>query len=241
MTLAVALLLASFPPLQPTASIAGCIVDAAHKPLPGVTVAATGESVRGTTESNTQGCYNLKGIPPGKYRVTARLTGFTNVTRDNVNVTVDAAASLDLAMLVSSPCDCVHVERTVAQRIAAADAVVHVRITGPQGGQPEGAPYYQHAALVLHTIKGPAELPKTIPVQQDQTSGNPPPWDADYEMVAFLEAAQGGAFRIAKIDGSRTLAFTVRDGQITTAPTEFSKYVGTTLDSFLYELRTASR
>lgn len=34
------------------------------------------------------------------------------------------------------------------------------------------------------------------------------------------------------------MVFLVRGGQIVDAPTEFSKYVGSTLDSFMYELRS---
>src|SRR5436190_24101682 len=138
MTVAVVWLLASLPTLQQTGSIAGCIVDAMHKPLPGVTVVARGESVRGTIETNTLGCYNLKGLAPGAYRVTARLLGFTNVTRDNVRVSANAPASLDLTMSVSGKCDCPAVQRTLAERVQEADAVYHVRILGPMAGQPEG-------------------------------------------------------------------------------------------------------
>ena len=212
---------------QATGAITGCIVDAMHKPLPGVTVIARGESVRGTTETNTAGCYNLKGLPPGAYRVTVRLQGFTNVTRDKVNVSADAPASLDLMMSVSPKCDCPAVQRTLAQRVQEAETVYHVRILGPMAGQPEGATSYEHKAVVLHVVKGAAEPRTTIPLAQDQSSGSPDPYDVDDEMVVF----QGRA--------STTLVFAVRDGQIVSAPAEYSKYVGSTLDSFLYELRTS--
>jgi len=228
---------------QQTGSIAGCIVDAMRQPLPGVTVAATGESVRGTTETNTLGCYNLKGLAPGTYRLTVRLAGFGNVTRDKVAVTPAAPASVDLTMQVSPLCDCPLVTRTLAEHVAAAAAVLHVRITGPQGGQPEGAWYYQHAAAVLHTIKAASELPSTIALQQDQSNGMPLPYDVDVEMVALLEPSQG-AYRIVNanpsVGNSGTMVFLVRDGRIVQAPAEFSRYVGMTLDSFMYELRTAA-
>ena len=210
---------------QATGSIAGCIVDPMHKALPGVTVVARGESVRGTTETNTLGCYNLKGLPAGAYRVTARLLGFTNVTHDKTNVSAGAAASLDLTMSVSPICDCPAVQRTLARRVQEADAVYHVRIIGPMAGQPEGATSYEHKAVVLHVVKGPAEPRSTIPLAQDQTSGSPDPYNVDDEMVVF----QGKS--------STTLVFPVRDGQIVSAPAEYSKYVGSTLDAFLYELR----
>jgi Carboxypeptidase regulatory-like domain len=223
------LLLSAVTWLQPTGSITGCIVDSMHAPLPGVTVVARGESVRGTTETNTLGCYNLKGLTPGAYRVTVRLQGFTNVTRDNVTVAAGAPTSLDLTMSVSHDCDCVVVKRTLADHVHEADSVLHVRIAGPKAGQPPGAATYEHKAVVLHVIKGSADPMSTIGLAQDQTSGSPDPYDVDDEMVVF------------QAQSSTTLVFPVRDGRIVSAPTpEFSKYAGMTLDAFLYELRQAA-
>ena len=223
LVLAIALL-AARATAQATGSIAGCIVDPVHRPMPGVTVVGRGVAVRGTTETNTKGCYNLKGLPPGPYRVTVRLLGFTNVTRDNVNVAADTPASLDLTMSASPICECVNVTKTVAEHVRDADAILHVRIAGPMAGQPPGATSYQHKAVVLHVIKGAAEPMSTIGLAQEQASGSPDPYDVDDEMVIFQRE-------------SAVMVFPVRDGRIAGTPAEFSKYTGTTLDSFLYELR----
>jgi hypothetical protein len=39
-----------------------------------------------TTTADAGGCYELKHLPIGSYRVTARLTGFDNATRDGVTI-----------------------------------------------------------------------------------------------------------------------------------------------------------
>jgi hypothetical protein len=233
---------------QSTGSIAGCIVDSARQPLPGVTVIATGESLRHTTETTKAGCYELKGLAPGSYRVTTRLQGFTNVTRDNVAVAAGSGTPLDVTMNVSGMCDCVLVNLTLAEHVSAADAVLHLRITGPRAGQPPGATYYQHAATVLHAVKSAGSPESTIPLVQDQTSGAPDPYDRNQEMVAFLRSAQGLGFAI--VNGNPALnsgkqqtamVFLVRDGQIIDAPTKFSRYIGATLESFMYDLRPGVR
>jgi len=248
MTLVLAIvLLAAGATAQATGSIAGCIVDPMHQPLPGVTVVGRGVAVRGTTETNTKGCYNLKGLPPGPYRVTVRLPGFTNVTRDNVNVAADTPASLDVTMSVSPICECIQVGgSTLADLVKAADAVVHLRIAGPLGGQPPGSRNYQHAAAVLHALKGVPPDVRTIPLLQNQLSGAPLPYDVDDEMVAFLRSVGDNGYSIINDDpglsvsGQKVvLLFQIRDGQVTATPKEFSKYTGTTLDSLLYELRAA--
>ena len=68
--------------------------------------------------------------------------------------------------------------------------------------------------------------------------------------MAFLESSGSDAFRITNDEpglavptGSPdpSMVFLVQDGRIQRAPSEFSRYVGTPIDSFLEELRTLSR
>jgi hypothetical protein len=229
---------------QATGTIAGCVVDSTHKPLPGVTVAATGAELRHTTEANTSGCYELKGVKPGSYRVTIRLRGFTNFNRDNVVVGPDSTTLLDATMTISPICECVLIAGTLADLVKQADAVLHVRLTGPAAAEPPGL-YYPHAATVLHAIKQSPNPTDAIVLLENQRSGAPLPYEVDQELVVFLRSVPGHGFTIVNGDPGLAaagrkyaLAFLVRDGQIADAPTEFSKYVGMTLDAFMYELRS---
>jgi Carboxypeptidase regulatory-like domain len=54
--------------------------------LPGVTVVAKTGGVERTTTADAGGCDELRDLPTGAYRVTARLAGFDNVTRDGVTI-----------------------------------------------------------------------------------------------------------------------------------------------------------
>jgi hypothetical protein len=65
-------------------SIAGCTTDTVSQQLPGTTVLAKGGGVQRTARTDSSGCYELKDLPSGSYRVTASLAGFTNVTRNKV-------------------------------------------------------------------------------------------------------------------------------------------------------------
>jgi len=88
-------------------SIVGCVSDTAGQRLPSATVVAKGGGLQRTVVADGAGCYELKDLPPASYRVTARLLGFDNVTRDRVVVAPAAATHLDFTTRGSSICECV--------------------------------------------------------------------------------------------------------------------------------------
>jgi carboxypeptidase family protein len=226
---------------QATGSLAGCVKDAQGQVVPGASIAATGETVRHTTETNALGCYTIKSMAPGMYRVTARLTGFINTTRDKVNVAANAPTSLDLTLNVSPVCECVEIAGPLENVFKQADAVLHLRILGPMGGQSVVPTSYQHSAAVVHVLKGPDPDVRRIPLLQNQKSGAPIPFDVDDEMIVFVRSTNNG-FAIINDDpglsaGKKAMLFRVKDGQVVEAPSEFAKYVGMSLDAFIYELR----
>lgn len=96
-------------------SVVGCVSDNLPQVLPGTTVTATSGSVQRTAESASDGCYELKDVPAGSYRVTARLTGFDNVTRDRVEVRPSSVTRLDLRTQASWICECVRVGGTLTE------------------------------------------------------------------------------------------------------------------------------
>ena len=60
------------------ASIEGTITDSSGAALPGATVEAKGESGgSATTVSDGTGAFRLQALPPGRYEVSATLSGFT--------------------------------------------------------------------------------------------------------------------------------------------------------------------
>jgi hypothetical protein len=87
-----------------TARITGVVTDESGAVLPGVQVVvqnvATGASR--TIPSNQTGRYVAADLPPGPYQVTATLTGFDQLVRSGLTLTVGDDALINLTMRVGS-------------------------------------------------------------------------------------------------------------------------------------------
>src|SRR2546428_14050477 len=70
------------------ATVSGTVEDATRALLPGVTVTATNNAtgVVTTVLSNESGAYNVNGLLPGPYTVSADLPGFQKATYTNVTL-----------------------------------------------------------------------------------------------------------------------------------------------------------
>jgi hypothetical protein len=87
---------------QGTAAIAGRITDEQGAVLPGVAVVATNEEtgVFRETTTSTEGTFNLPQLVPGRYKVTARLTGFRNMDRSGLILQVGTTLTVNLALAI---------------------------------------------------------------------------------------------------------------------------------------------
>jgi predicted XRE-type DNA-binding protein len=168
----IALAVPAAPQAPPTGSLVGCASDTMKQRLPAVTVVAKTGRVQRTTTADAGGCYELRDLPTGSYRVTARLTGFDSVTRDGVIIAPTGVARMDFDMRVSPICECVRLGgTTLAGQWDYADAVLHLRLSAsePQPTTPLG--YYRHAAPVLDVLKKPVgQLATPVFVLQNQRS-----------------------------------------------------------------------
>jgi hypothetical protein len=250
--LAVAIQVAAQAPAVP-GSLVGCVVDTTTQRLPGATIVAKGGGVQRTTVANAAGCYELKDLPPALYRVTARLTGFDNVTRDGVVLAPATVTHLDFTTRVSPICECVTFRGSLADWWNRSDAVLYVRISDSDPGQTTPRGVYRHVATALNVLKQPGGGPRAGPifVFQNQSSGAPEPYDVGQELVMFLMSSGSNGFVITNDDPGLArgrspddypaMVFLVQDDRIQRAPSDFSGYVGLRLDVFLAELRALSR
>jgi hypothetical protein len=111
LTLIFALLLAGPLAAQETrGAIEGIIKDASGAVLPGATVEAKAESGGASTSvTDSNGVYRFPVLDPGRYEVTATLSGFTQAKSAPVVVTVGQLLKVDLAMAVAGLSESVQV------------------------------------------------------------------------------------------------------------------------------------
>lgn len=85
-------------------TLAGAITDSTDAVLPGATVTAvhvaSGNAFVGVTEAN--GEYRIGSMRPGLYKVTAELSGFASVVRENLELLVGQRATVNFKLNLSS-------------------------------------------------------------------------------------------------------------------------------------------
>src|SRR4051794_949231 len=84
--------------------ITGRITDSSGGRMPGVTVTATAiaTNVASTTTTNGEGDYAILFLNPGSYAITAELSGFKKVIRQNLEVRVGEKLGVDLTLEVGT-------------------------------------------------------------------------------------------------------------------------------------------
>src|SRR5690242_21575360 len=85
---------------QTTGQIIGTVADPQGAVLPGVTVTATSPQLQGerTAVTDSTGTFRIPSLPPGNYTVKVTLSGFQDLTQENVTVSLDKTANLGLKM-----------------------------------------------------------------------------------------------------------------------------------------------
>jgi outer membrane receptor protein involved in Fe transport len=87
-----------------TATVIGSVADSSGGTLPGVTVNLSGSSMMGvqSTVTANDGSYRFVAIPPGEYKLTFDLPGFSTITRDAVRLTGNFTATINVTMGVAA-------------------------------------------------------------------------------------------------------------------------------------------
>ena len=83
-------------------SIVGTVTDASGSSVPGATVTLTSPatSQRRVAQSSQDGNYEFVNLIPGRYNVEVEKTGFKRITRNDIEVQVQAAVRVDTALQV---------------------------------------------------------------------------------------------------------------------------------------------
>src|SRR5882757_4064495 len=81
---------------QTGATVRGVVADPENAVIPGATVTftpATGKAL--VTQSQSDGTYVLRGVPPGTYAVTVTMQGFASFVKQGVRVAPGQTLTLD--------------------------------------------------------------------------------------------------------------------------------------------------
>src|SRR6266478_7589909 len=87
-----------------TGAINGKVSDASGGVMPGVTVTISSASMQGvrTVVTNEEGTYRFPAIPPGEYKITYELAGFSTVNREGIRVGLGFTATVNTELRVAS-------------------------------------------------------------------------------------------------------------------------------------------
>jgi len=105
-----------------TGNIYGTASDESGAPLPGVAVSVKGVNGTVNTVTGSDGRFRVLNLSPGSYKVTATLTGFSTVNRENVVVATGTNVDISVGMKVAS------VEETIT--VTAETPVIDTKRTG---------------------------------------------------------------------------------------------------------------
>ncbi len=87
-----------------TGAINGKVTDASQAVMPGVTVTIASPSMQGvrTAVTNEEGSYRFPSVPPGDYKITYELAGFSTVVREGIRVGLGFTATINTELKVAS-------------------------------------------------------------------------------------------------------------------------------------------
>jgi hypothetical protein len=87
-----------------TGSINGKVTDGTGAVLPGVTVTVSSRSMQGvrTAVTGDDGTYRFPAVPPGEYKITYELSGFSTVVREGIRVTLGFTAAVNAELGVAT-------------------------------------------------------------------------------------------------------------------------------------------
>src|ERR1700675_4270337 len=86
---------------QTGATVRGVVADPENAVIPGATVTftpATGKAL--ITQSQSDGTYVLRGVPPGTYAVTVTMPGFASFVKAGVKIAAGQNLTLDAQMAI---------------------------------------------------------------------------------------------------------------------------------------------
>jgi outer membrane receptor protein involved in Fe transport len=94
----------AFSQSKETGAIVGTVIDDEGTPIPGVEVMLTGPKLMGvrTAITDADGQYRFPALPPGTYKIEAKLQGFVRTIRENIRLHTTIRLTIDLTMKMAT-------------------------------------------------------------------------------------------------------------------------------------------
>ena len=104
----------------PAVAQTGSVTDETDAVVPGATVQLTGPSVEKVQFTNTAGEFRFQNVPPGTYQLSVTLSGFTDVTLDQVVVADEEVSVSPIQLTIAGIGETVVVSASRAESVGAA-------------------------------------------------------------------------------------------------------------------------
>jgi hypothetical protein len=111
-----------------TGGVVGTVVDSSKAAIPGATVKLDGGAVSQVQVTDDNGRYHFAAIPPGTYRMTSTLQGFSTGVVENVVVAIGQNTTIDFALNVGGLEEQVTVESS-STRIDTTQSTIQTNVT----------------------------------------------------------------------------------------------------------------
>jgi hypothetical protein len=133
-----------------TATLLGTVTDSSGAVLPGVTVAIKNvdTSQTRTVVSDDRGRYRVSLLPPGRYEVTAQLSGFQTVVRSGLTLTVGQEALVNTQMTLGNVSESILVEGEAPLVETTTGTISHVVTEQQLGAMPLNGRDFSQLALL---------------------------------------------------------------------------------------------
>lgn len=111
-----------------TGRVAGTVVDSSKAAIPGATVKLEGGAVNQMAVSDAEGRYTFATIPPGVYKLTTTLSGFTTSVTERVEVRLGQTTAVDVTLSVGGVSEQVTVEAS-SVRVDTSTTTIQTTVT----------------------------------------------------------------------------------------------------------------
>lgn len=180
---------------ETTGGVSGTVVDSSKAAIPGATVRLEGGAVNQIQITDGEGRYSFVAIPPGTYRLTTTLSGFSTGLAENVPVAIGKTTPLNFELSIGGVSEQVTVESDAA-RVDVAQTTIQTNVSA---ATIENLPKGTNMASLLKLSPAARPEPLSGGYQIDGASGS--------ENSFMIDGLETSNFRTGVLNVNNNLPF----------------------------------